>query len=183
MKDLIRRAVPAVTVSLALITAPAAGAQSSVTSLPGLPSLPRLSPLPQFPQLSSGISFNHPFEPEVADPSNRSGYGLRGAIEFYLAGQGYSIDRGGPVEAQALELAKQGFNGEIWLDDKGISRSLYFPHGEGIVSRVSPEDLKATGQWYLTATPSKVNNPKRAGVETWSVPGGDVYVGQFFTYD
>lgn len=169
--------------SLALITTPTATAQSSVADLPALFQLASIPPLPQLPQLSSDVRLKNPFEPTVATPSTEAGYGLRGSIEVYLAGQGFSLDRGGAVEAQALELAKQGSNGEIGLDGKGISLPIYFPHGEGIVSRVSPGDLAATGHGYLTATPRKVHDPKRAGVETWSVPGGDVYVGQFFTYD
>lgn len=171
MNKFFRRVLPAALVSLTLVTAPTALAQSSVVDLPHVASL------------SSDVTFKNPFEPAVEPPSNQGGYGLRGSIEVYLAAQGYSVDRGGAVESQALELAKQGFNGEIRLDSRGISQPIYFPHGEGIVSRVRREDLAATGHWYLTATPLKVHNPKRAGVETWSVPGGDVYVGQFFTYD
>lgn len=171
------------TLSLVVAAAPTAAAQSSLPELPALPQLAQIPALPPMPQLSSDVSFKNPFEPTVAAPSTQAGYGLRGAIEVYLAGQGYSIDRGGAAEAQALEFAQQGFNGEIWLNSNGVSNPIYLPHGEGIVSRVKSEHLHATSHWYMTATPREVHNPKRAGVETWSVPGGDVYVGQFFTYN
>lgn len=173
MNKISRGAVVAAALSLALTTTPIAVAQSS---------LPQLPAAPQLPHGSSDIKLKNPFAPSVQPPSTREGYGVRGAIEVYLAGQGYTIDRGGVVEAQALELAKQGYNGEIWLDSNGVSAPIYFPHGEGIVSRVAPEHRMATIDWYLNTTPMKVNNPKRAGVETWAAPGGDIYVGQFFTY-
>lgn len=173
MNKISRGVVAGTAFALALTTAPLVGAQSS---------LPQSPAAPQPPHMSSGLNLKNPFEPSVPEPSNRKGYGLRGAIEVYLAGQGYMIDRGGAVEAQALELAKQGYNGEIRFDANGVSAPIYLPHGEGIVSRVSPEHRMATIDWYMNATPMKVHNPKRAGVETWAAPGGDIYVGQFFTY-
>ena len=167
-------AVSAVGLSLALATTPAAVAQSSQPQ----PQLPDLSHLTS---MSSDITFKSPFAPSVLHPSPEEGRGLQGAIESSLARQGYTVDHGA-VQAEALKLAQRGYNGEIRLDHQGISDPLYFGHGEGLVSRVSQRHEASTIHFYLTTPPPKVNNPKRAGVATWAVPGGDIYIGQFFSY-
>lgn len=163
---------------MAAPTAPTATAASSAGEQDDAVSL-----VAEILNFSSATGLPNPLVPAPEQPSNRAGYGLRGSVEVSLSGQGYRIDRGGDVEAQALELAKQGYNGEIWFDAQGVSRPIYLPHGEGIVSRVKQEQVRAISDWYLNATPPRVENPGRAGVETWGESNGDIYIGQFFSYE
>ncbi|MGP6173303.1 hypothetical protein [Corynebacterium sp. A21] len=165
--------------SLSLATTPTASAQSSTSESPGEDVL---TLVPDLLNLSSVAGFETPFTPAGKSPSAREGAALQSAIETFLTRQGYRIDRGGEAEAEALKLAKRGYNGEFWLNSNGVSNSIYFPHGEGMVSKVTQRNKAATTDWYLNNYPGWAQNPKRAGVQTWAEPGGDIFVAQFFTY-
>lgn len=118
----------------------------------------------------------------VGSPAPDNARGLDGCVGRFLVNQGYTVVHAGTPYDRALDLAQRGYEGDLALNGQGVSRAVYFADGEGIVSRVKAEHASSTCHWYMAQHPTRVSNAKRAAVATWGASGGDVYIGQFFTY-